>query len=109
LLRAADIRPGTHITAMGSDTESKQELSAELLAKADLVVADSIAQYLVRGEISRALAAGAIERDGLVELGHVIAGALPGRTSDDQVTIADLTGVAVQDIEIAKAVLAGLG
>jgi ornithine cyclodeaminase len=109
LLRAADVRPGTHITAMGSDTETKQELSAELLAKADLVVADSIAQCLVRGEISRALAAGTIERDGLVELGHVIAGELPGRTSDDQITVADLTGVAVQDIEIAKAVLAGLG
>ncbi len=109
LLRAADIHPGTHITAMGSDTEAKQELSAELLAKADRVVADSIAQCLVRGEISRALAAGAIEQDDLVELGDVISGKLPGRTSDDEITVADLTGVAVQDIEIAKAVLAGLG
>jgi ornithine cyclodeaminase/alanine dehydrogenase-like protein (mu-crystallin family) len=109
LLQADDIRAGTHITAMGSDTETKQELSAELLAKADLVVADSMAQCLVRGEISRALAAGTIERDDLVELGHVIAGKRPGRTSDDQITVADLTGVAVQDIEIAKAILAGLG
>lgn len=108
LLQASDIRPGTHITAMGSDTEAKQELSAEVLAKADLVVADSIAQCLVRGEISRALAAGAVEKAILVELGDVITGKASGRTSDDQITVADLTGVAVQDIEIAKAVLAGL-
>ena len=108
LLQAADIRPGTHITAMGSDTESKQELSAEILAKADLVVADSIAQCLVRGEISRALADGAIDKAVLVELGDIITGNVPGRMSDDEITVADLTGVAVQDIEIAKAVLAGL-
>jgi ornithine cyclodeaminase/alanine dehydrogenase-like protein (mu-crystallin family) len=108
LLQAADIRPGTHITAMGSDTETKQELSAEVLAKADIVVADSIAQCLVRGEISHALAAGAIEQAALVELGDVITGKASGRTSDDQITVVDLTGVAVQDIEIAKAVLAGL-
>ena len=108
LLQAADIRPGTHVTAMGSDTESKQELSAEVLAKADLLVADSISQCLVRGEISRALAAGAIEKAALVELGDVITGKAAGRRSDDEITVADLTGVAVQDIEIAKAVLAGL-
>jgi len=108
LLQAADIRPGTHITAMGSDTETKQELSTAILAKADLVVADSIAQCRVRGEISRALAAGAMDQAALVELGDVVAGKAPGRTSDDQITVADLTGVAVQDIEIAKAVLAGL-
>jgi len=108
LLQAADIRLGTHITAMGSDTETKQELSTSILAKADLVVADSIAQCRVRGEISRALAAGAMDQAALVELGDVVAGKAPGRTSDDQITVADLTGVAVQDIEIAKAVLAGL-
>lgn len=108
LLQAADIRPGTHITAMGSDTETKQELAADILAAAELVVADSIAQCLVRGEISHALAAGAIGEDGLVELGGVIAGESPGRTSDDQITVVDLTGVAVQDIEVAKAVLDSL-
>jgi ornithine cyclodeaminase len=108
LLQAADIRSGTHITAMGSDTETKQELSTAILGKADLVVADSIAQCRVRGEISRALAAGAVDQAALVELGDVVAGKAPGRTSDDQITVADLTGVAVQDIEIAKAVLAGL-
>jgi ornithine cyclodeaminase len=101
-------RPGTHITAMGSDTLDKQELAASLLAAADLVVADSIPQCLERGEIHQALKVDAVRRDNIVELGSIVAGDVPGRTSDDQVTIADLTGVAVQDIQITKAVYEAL-
>ena len=101
-------RPGTHITAMGSDTLEKQEVDASILAAADLVVADSIPQCLERGEIHQALKVGAIRCDDIVELGRIIAGDAPGRTSDDQVTIADLTGVAVQDIQISKAVFEAL-
>ncbi len=104
LLAAADLRPGTHLTAVGSDTPDKQELEAAILARADLVVADSIPQCLLRGEIHHALAAGLIAEDDLIELGAVIAGTAPGRTTDDQITVADLTGVAVQDIKIAEAV-----
>ena len=101
-------RAGTHITAMGSDTLEKQEVDASILAAADLVVADSIPQCLERGEIHQALKVGAIRCDDIVELGRIIAGDAPGRTSDDQVTIADLTGVAVQDIQISKAVFEAL-
>lgn len=101
-------QPGTHITAMGSDTLNKQELDAGILAAADLVVADSIAQCLERGEIHQALKTGAIREADLVELGSIIAGEAAGRTSQDQVTIADLTGVAVQDIQISKAVYEAL-
>ncbi len=108
LLGGADIRPGTHITAMGSDTTEKQELAVELLGAADLVVADSIDQCQTRGEICHALRAGTIREGDVIELGNVVAGRALGRTSEDQVTVADLTGVAVQDIEISKAVLAGL-
>jgi ornithine cyclodeaminase len=104
LLGVAGLRPGTHITAVGSDTPQKQELDAAMLSLADVVVADSIEQCLVRGEIHRALNAGAIERDDVVELGDVIDGRVAGRTSEDQITVADLTGVAVQDIKIAEAV-----
>jgi ornithine cyclodeaminase len=104
LLHAADLRPGTHITAVGSDTPHKQELDAAALARADVVVADSIEQCLVRGEIHKAIEAGAITRDGLVELGNIIDGRATGRTARDQITVADLTGVAVQDIMIAEAV-----
>ena len=103
LINAQNIRPGMHITAVGSDTVDKQEVEAEILAKADMVVADSISQCLERGEIYQALKDKQINVADLVELGNVITDKA-GRTSEDQVTIADLTGVAVQDIKIAEAV-----
>ncbi len=104
LLWADLIRNGTHITAVGADTPEKQELDPLILRDAHLVVADSISQCKVRGEIAHAMREGLVEERDLVELGDVISGKAPGRTSDDQVTVADLTGVAVQDIQIAKAV-----
>lgn len=104
LLHAKRLRKGTHITAVGSDTAEKQELDPAILKAADLVVADSITQCLERGEIYKAMEAGQIEKKELVELGQVIAGSVPGRSSEDQITVADLTGVAVQDIAIASAV-----
>ena len=107
LLFASDLRPGTHITAVGSDTPHKQELEAAILGRADMVVADSISQCLVRGEIHQALKAGLIAEADLVELGQIINGQAPGRTSDEQITVADLTGVAVQDMTIAEAVYQG--
>jgi ornithine cyclodeaminase len=104
LLHASDLRPGTHITAVGSDTPEKQELDAEILERADVVVADSLSQCLERGEIHKAIEAGRIAPDKPVEMGDVIAGRVPGRSSEKQITVADLTGVAVQDIKIAEAV-----
>ena len=105
LLHAADIRPGTHITTIGSDTIEKQELGADVLALADVVVADSLEQCRTRGEIARAVAEGAIDFSRAVELGLVLAGEAAGRTSADQVSVFDSTGVAVQDIAIATAVV----
>lgn len=104
LLKAVEIKPGTHITAVGSDTPDKIELEPEVLARADVVVVDSLAQSKSRGEVFRAVQAGAIGRDNVLELGNILAGRQLGRRNDDQITIADLTGVAVQDIQIAKAV-----
>ncbi len=104
LLSADDLQTGTHITAVGSDTPDKQELDSEILQRADRVVADSIAQCLLRGEIHQAIRAEKLRPEELVELGDVIAGKSPGRTAESQITIADLTGVAVQDIAIATAV-----
>jgi len=76
--------------------------------KADIVVADSISQCLLRGEIHQALKAGVLEKERIVELGNVIVNPDLQRTSEEQITIADLTGVAVQDIQIAKAVYQAL-
>lgn len=106
LLNAADLRPGRHVTGVGADSEGKQELAPDVFAKADLVIADSVAQARLRGDISHALKAATLAEDKVSELGRIVTGAAPGRTQADQLTIADLTGVAVQDIEIAKAVLA---
>ena len=104
LLRADWIRPGTHITAVGSDTAEKQELDAAILAKADRVVVDSLSQSELRGEAFKAVEAGLIQRRDLVELGRVISEEKFRRASEDEITVADLTGVAVQDLQISKAV-----
>ena len=108
ILQVDDLRAGVHITAVGSDTPHKQELDSTILGKADLVVADSIPQCLVRGEIYKAIEGGHLQADSSVELGDVIAGNANGRVDDSQITIADLTGVAVQDIQIATAVFDAL-
>jgi ornithine cyclodeaminase/alanine dehydrogenase-like protein (mu-crystallin family) len=106
ILHGADVLPGTHITAVGSDTPDKRELDSGVLAKADVVIADSRAQCVERGEIAHAVRDGVIAMDGVIELGEVVAGKASGRQSDDQITVADLTGVAVQDAAIATAVFA---
>jgi ornithine cyclodeaminase len=108
VLSVEGLRPGTHITAVGSDTPEKQELDSAILGRADAVIADSIPQCLLRGEIFQALKAGAIQQESLLELGRVISGETPARSSEDQITVADLTGVAVQDIKIASAVYEAL-
>jgi ornithine cyclodeaminase len=107
-LLSRHVRPGTHITAVGSDTPGKAELAPDLLGLADLVVVDSRSQSLLRGEAHHAIATGHLLASHLVELGEVIAEPARGRSNDDQISIADLTGVAAQDIALAKAVCADL-
>jgi ornithine cyclodeaminase len=104
LLKAGQIRKGTHITAMGSDTSEKQELDSNILKKADRVIVDSIPQSLLRGEVYKALESAAIKKERLVELGAAISNKKFQRQSDEEITVVDLTGVAVQDIQISKAV-----
>ena len=105
LIQSDWVKPGTHITAVGSDTPEKCELDPDILYMADLVVADSLEQNLIRGEIHQAVKRSIINSESIVELGEIFAGLNPGRTNDDSITVADLTGVAVQDLVIAKAVL----
>jgi ornithine cyclodeaminase len=105
LVRAEWIAPGTHITAVGSDGAGKQELDPELLRRADVLVVDSLDQCWRLGELQHALDVA----DRAVELGTVCAGTSPGRTSSTQLTVCDLTGVGVQDVAAANAVLANAG
>ena len=105
LFHASSVRPGTQITAVGADAPGKQELDPSLFARADVVVADSVSQCADHGDLAPALASKSIALDRVRELGAVLANPSLGRTSDEQITIADLTGVAVQDIVIAEHVL----
>ncbi len=98
------ISAGTHITAVGADGPHKQELEESIFGVADVIVADSISQCIERGDISYAIRKKIIDRNILIELGDVIAKKYEGRTNDNQITVADLTGLAVQDIQIAKTV-----
>lgn len=98
--------PGQHITAMGSDAEHKNEVAPALLAKATYI-ADRLSQTRLLGELHHAIAAGLIPTDrSFPELGQVIAGLGPGRTTPDQITFADLTGTGIQDTAIAALAIA---
>jgi len=105
LVHAEWIAPGTHITAVGSDGAGKQELDPELLRRADVLAVDSLDQCRRLGELQHALDVA----DRAVELGRICAKQAPGRTSSTQLTVCDLTGVGVQDVAAANAVLANAG
>ena len=108
------VRPGTHISCVGADMEGKQEIESALDAAARLYV-DDRAQSVASGELEVAVKEGAISADDIVaELGEVIAGKAAGRTSDEQITVFDTSGIAVQDLASSKvayerAAKAGLG
>ena len=104
LLKQKKLKKGTHITALGSDSPGKQELETGIFQIADLIVADSIVQCVERGDISHAIKDGIINQSDITELGSLIDSDKRVRCRENQITVADLTGVAVQDIQIAKAV-----
>lgn len=109
LVRAATVRAGTHVTSAGTGSPEKVELDPALLARADKLVADRIAQTERYGNLRHAIAAGTLTREGVyAELGELAAGRRPGRERADEITIADLTGVGVQDAAIAQVVVATL-
>ncbi len=106
LIKDAWVKSGTHITAVGADAPGKQELETGLVARADVLVADSIDQCVDHGELSHACGNDLIARSTLKEIGSILAGSSEGRTGDRQITIADLSGTAAQDIAIADVVMA---
>ncbi|MCE8536919.1 ornithine cyclodeaminase family protein [Ruegeria pomeroyi] len=103
-LMADHVSPGTHIACMGTDTRGKQEVEAALVARAS-VFTDEVAQSVSIGEAQHAIAEGLITQADLIQLGAVINGTHPGRTSDDQITLFDGTGVGLQDLAAAAAVV----
>jgi ornithine cyclodeaminase len=101
LLERDWIRPGTHIACMGTDTKGKQEVSADLVTAATLFT-DEIAQSVSIGETQHAIALGSISMADITAIGEVINGTHPGRSSEEQITLFDGTGVGLQDLAVAS-------
>jgi alanine dehydrogenase len=96
------IKPGTHINAIGADAAGKEELDPALLKAAKIVV-DSWAQASHSGEINVPFSKGLIKQSDIyAELGEIVVGKKTGRTSNAEITIFDSTGLAIQDISVAK-------
>ncbi|HEX9704163.1 MAG TPA: hypothetical protein VGA20_02815 [Gemmatimonadales bacterium] len=106
LIKAPWIAKGTHITSVGTGSPEKVELDPQVLLKADKLIADRVFQTERYGNLHHAIRAGIVTADKVTgELGALVAGSLAGRESADEITVADLTGVGVQDAAIAQAVL----
>ncbi|MES0884570.1 ectoine utilization protein EutC [Roseibium sp. SCP14] len=102
VLQADWLRPGQHVTAMGSDQHNKNELDPACIERADLYVPDRLSQTRSLGELRSAIEAGLFSQDvKFSELGDIVNGKSLGRVSDRDITIADLTGTGVQDTAIA--------
>ena len=103
-LMDAHVSAGTHIACMGTDTKGKQEVEAALLARAT-VFTDEVAQSVSIGEAQHAIADSLINESDIVQIGAVINGAHPGRSSDEEITLFDGTGVGLQDLAVASSVV----
>jgi alanine dehydrogenase len=98
------VKPGTHINAIGADAPGKQELDSMLTIKGRIFV-DSIEQASHSGEINVPWRQGLLNKNKLAgTIGEVITGKIPGRTSDEEITIFDSTGLAIQDMAVGHVV-----
>jgi alanine dehydrogenase len=104
VIEAADLHPGQHLAVLGADAHGKAEVALDALARCRLFC-DEWEQASKGGELSGGVAAGVVERSDVTEIGAVLGGAAEGRGSDDEVTLFDSTGLAIQDLGIARAVL----
>ena len=108
LFPAGSLRPGQHVSLMGADGPGKAEISVEELGR-HRVFCDEWEQASHGGELAAAVAAGVVRRENVTELGRVLGGSSPGRRADDEVTLFDSTGLAIQDLAIARTALERAG
>jgi ornithine cyclodeaminase/alanine dehydrogenase-like protein (mu-crystallin family) len=104
VIRSSEVRPGVHLNMLGADGPGKAEAEVEAVARCELFC-DEWEQASHGGELTGAIAAGAISREQVTELGDVLTGAAPGRSSPEAATLFDSTGLAIQDLAICLAVL----
>jgi len=107
VLMSTDLQPGQHVAALGADAHGKAELERDALRRCHLFC-DDWEQASGGGELSGAAAAGEVSRGQVTQLGEVLTGAAKGRESDQETTLFDSTGLAIQDLGIALAVLDAL-
>ena len=103
-LMSDHVADGTHLACMGTDTVGKQEVEAALITRAT-VFTDEVAQSITLGEAQHAVEAGTKDKTDIHQIGAVINGTHPGRASNDEVTLFDGTGVGLQDLAVASAVV----
>ena len=100
------LRAGQHVSLMGADGPGKAEVAVAELSRARLFC-DSWEQASHGGELTAAAAAGVVSRSDVTDLGDVLTGAADGRREDAEITLFDSTGLAIQDLAIAKRAYAG--
>jgi len=104
VVRREWVKPGTHINAVGADAPGKQELEPAVLSDARVVV-DDLRQASSAGEINVPISGGLYKAtDIYATLGEIITGKKPGRTDGEAITVFDSTGVAIEDVAVAKVV-----
>jgi alanine dehydrogenase len=104
ILGPDDVRPGTFVAAVGADNPEKHEIDPALLAEHHVIV-DSLDQAATIGDLHHAIAKGFMRKEDVqAELWEVVAGRKAGRRSNDEITIFDSTGVAVEDVAAAALV-----
>jgi len=108
LYREGSLRAGQHVSLMGADGPGKAEVEVAELVRARLFC-DDWEQASHGGELTGAAASGLVRRENVTHLGDVLTGSAAGRRSADEVTLFDSTGLAIQDLAIAKVAVSKLG
>jgi alanine dehydrogenase len=99
---SAELRPGQHLAVLGADAHGKAEVERAAIERCRLFC-DEWVQAAGGGELAGPVSAGAVRREDVTQLGDVLTGAADGRSSADEVTLFDSTGLAIQDLAIAGA------
>jgi ornithine cyclodeaminase/alanine dehydrogenase-like protein (mu-crystallin family) len=109
IIKGEWVQPGTHITAVGADDDRKRELELGVLERANVIVVDSLLVNQKYGDIAQALKAGTLQASGMIELGTLLANPDLGRSLSEQITVAKLVGLGVQDLAAVEVVLERCG